>query len=422
MNNLEIEYKIISAVFLLGGEERQSIFTRAVEGQFSDETAKSIFIKFKRLFQKYPNANGDAYITVLDQHEKKAVIIAAEKSMSSQLAAKELEDSLRLFRDMSDYRKYKSELEEAVLSEDIGLPKMRGIIDRAEQAQTGNIRKSSADIYLDEYEKPLECVPTGFHSLDEILNGGFIKGTLATIGARPSTGKTAFAINIAAQNPDIKILFFSLEMSSRMIYDRLIAERTDIDYSLTGHHIVNLNTVRAVLGKYQNLQIIDDMPNIEDIENLIYTLKPDLVIIDFIQIVGAAGKFTDNRQRIDYISQKLKLTAKRVNCCILTLSQLTRGAADKPTMSALKESGGLEQDCDYVILLHRDYVNDKSNENLSPEKTTLTLDKNKFGHTKELEFNFDGRHQRFTEKKIEGAAHINPKEAMDDELPEDLPF
>lgn len=136
---------------------------------------------------------------------------------------------------------------------------------------------------------------------------------------------------------------------------------------------------------------------VQTITDMIYSEKPEIVIIDFIQIVTSSRKFVDNRQRIDYISQLLKQAAKATGCCIITLSQLTRAGKDRPTMSDLKESGGLEQDSDYVILLYRPYVNDKSGSEADPKDTTVTLDKNKFGSTREFKYEFDGRKQRFTE-------------------------
>ena len=114
------------------------------------------------------------------------------------------------------------------------------------------------------------------------------------------------------------------------------------------------------------------------------------------QIVTSDRHFADNRQRIDYISQRLKQTAKAVGCCLIILSQLTRAGKDKPTMSDLKESGGLEQVSDYVFLLHRPYVQDKSSGEYQPENTTVICDKNKFGSTGELKFIFAGKYQRFS--------------------------
>ena len=133
-------------------------------------------------------------------------------------------------------------------------------------------------------------------------------------------------------------------------------------------HKVAIESVKAVINTYKNLTVIDDISHVEKISELIYAEKPELVIIDFVQIITSKNKFPDNRQRIDYISQMLKSTAKATGACIMTLSQLTRAGKDKPTMSDLKESGGLEQDSDYVILLHRPYVNDKSNKEINVVK------------------------------------------------------
>ena len=98
-------------------------------------------------------------------------------------------------------------------------------------------------------------------------------------------------------------------------------------------------------------------------------------------------------------------------------------------MSALKESGGLEQDSDYIILLHRDYVNDKSNEDIDAKDTEVILDKNKFGRTKELKFEFDGKFQRFSEigeagpeNEKETIAHISKNDDSEVSDNEDLPF
>ncbi len=418
----EIEYKIVSAIILLGEHERQKIFSILNESQFQDEIAKRIFQKLRKLFELYPNANGSSYLKGLDDSEKVAVVIATQNSISSELLLNQLDDSIELFKALSSREKFKSELINATLDNDITPSKVREIAERAEQEQEHKKLKNTAEIYLNDYNKPLERIPTGFKNLDFQMNGGFIKGTLATIGARPSTGKTTFAINIASHNPDLNILFFSLEMSGRMIYDRLIADRANIDYKYTGLHQVQFETVKSVLNKYQNLKIVDDVSSVENIVNIIYNCKPDLAIIDFVQIITSNDKFVDNRQRIDYISQVLKQTAKKINCCILTLSQLTRGAAERPTMSALKESGGLEQDCDYVLLLHRQYVNDKSNKDLKPEDTTVILDKNKFGGTKELPYDFNGKYQRFTEviQKSAGIAHMKSEGgriSADDDLP-----
>ena len=226
-----------------------------------------------------------------------------------------------------------------------------------------------------------------------------------------------------ANNPGIKILFFSLEMSSRMIYDKIVADIGDIDYSAAGRHEVNFETVQTFLKRFDNLTVVDNVSEIELMVEIIRQVKPDLVFVDYIQIVQSKKDFESSRLRIDYISQLLKRTAKQMNNCILVLSQLTRGAAAEPTMSALKESGGLEQDSDYIILLKRPYVIDKSNKEILPSDTTLKLDKNKFGDTGEIDYFFDGKHQRFSELCESGEPVARMKEETDEQtFDENLPF
>ncbi|MGN0557873.1 MAG: DnaB-like helicase C-terminal domain-containing protein [Acutalibacteraceae bacterium] len=404
-----VEFKLLATAAALEENERQKIFSLSHK-DFSNGIAKTIFRKLKKLFTEFPNADFDVYMDCLSLDEKKTVMLALNDSVSPVLLREQLDDTLDYIKQTSSERRLKSELTDIVLSEEITKDKVRKILESSESGTSQLI--NSAEKYLAEYENEYEFVPTGFELLDNRLNGGFLKGTLSTIGARPSTGKTTFAINIATNNPDKKVMFFSLEMSSAMIYDRIIADKANISYSLTGRHRVRKETVEMILNNYESLTVLDSVFAVEDIVSLIYEYKPELVIIDYVQIITSREWFIDNRQRIDYISQRLKTTAKKIGCCIVTLSQLSRSAKEKATMSALKESGGLEQDSDYVLLLHRDYVNDKS-KNAKASETELTLDKNKFGNTKEFKLNFDGKHQRFTEIEETGETSDDEEENHD---------
>ena len=192
-------------------------------------------------------------------------------------------------------------------------------------------------------------------------------------------------------------MFVSLEMTAGMIYDRIVADIADINYAKCVAHEVETSKIQTVIDGLKNLKVVDDLTTVEDIRDLIYAETPDLIVIDYMQIVNTKVVFDNSRQRIDYISRTLKATAKETGTQIIALSQITRTGKEKPTMSDLKESGGLEQDSDYIILLHRDYVNDKSNVAVDSKETIVTLDKNKFGSCGELDMDFDGAKQRFTE-------------------------
>lgn len=411
------EIRLLATALLAEYEKtRERVFN---SNCFISNIGKNFFEKFKAVYQKEPNADYFSFLNVLTKEEQAVMIAALQGAVSQTVDEERIESTLKNLKQAALEEKLKDGLFELLVSDF----NRQGVQNLLEETEYKDNNIDSLEKYLSEYEEPLELIPTGFCELDTKLNGGFIKGTLISIGARPSTGKTTYAINIAAHNPNLKILFFSLEMSSRMIYDRLLADTADINYSNTGKHKVNLETVKTVLSKYKNLTVIDDVSEIEKIIDITYSLNPELVIIDYVQIIQSQNKFVDNRQRVDYISQMLKRTAKKTRSCIINLSQLTRGAKEKPTMSALKESGGLEQDSDYIILIHRPFVNDKSNEDIKPSETTVILDKNKFGDTGELEYNFDGAKQRFTEVNSEPVAHMAQSD-KEDELDEngDLPF
>lgn len=417
---IELEYKIIGSVLLLDEEPRAKILSLIGEEYFSDTSAKEIYTKLTKICKEYPLADYTVLIAALDKAEQTSAVSAMSAMISPAIAEKSLDDTLNALRELYARRKIKNSVLELSLENEIAPGQLRQLVSEAETL-TKKETLSSAENYLMHYSDPVKLLPTGFEGLDNILGGGLMEGTLSTIGARPSTGKTTYAINIAAHNPDKKIIFFSLEMSARMIYDRLIADVANIDYGLAGRHLIEFETAKAVVEKYRNLTVIDDVVQAEKIAEIIYCEKPEIVIVDFVQIITSRNKFVDNRQRIDYISQILKQAAKATGCCIITLSQITRAGKDKPTMSDLKESGGLEQDSDYVLLLHRPYVNDKSNPEADPYATTVTLDKNKFGSTREFKYSFDGKYQRFTELADLNDDIARPK-SKEITANDDLPF
>ena len=412
------EYRLLVSALLLEKDGRQKIFNAVADDYFSDEITRKLYQTFRDIFKKYPAADESAFVAAIDS-TCRTPLLEAMNGMTSGIAENSLDDTLGAIREQYVRHRQQQILTDLLLSGDASHIDIRRAADEV-QSLTETAASDSGQDYLRHYHDKIKTVPTGFKGLDSILGKGLLAGTLTAVGARPSTGKTTFAINIAAHNPQRKVLFISIEMTAGMIYDRLIADRLSINYAITSRHEVELESVRAVIEKYRNLKIVDNISHVEKIAELIYSEKPELVIIDFVQIITSTKKFVDNRQRIDYISQVLKSTAKATGSCILTLSQITRAGKEKPTMSDLKESGGLEQDSDYVLLLHRPYVNDKSNDEIRPSSTTVTLDKNKFGNTQELKFNFDGNFQRFTELAPED--EIARPKTDEEEISDDLPF
>lgn len=412
----ELEYKIICSALMSGLESRARIFRTVTPRHFENDETRSVFNAMAKRFSEAPNADAAAFVSTFDIEIQRKIIAAMNELTSPVIAEEQLPDTLKAFNDDYVKRTLKSRASELAFGEPT--PEAVREFARAAEELTSD-RTDPAREYLDSYFAPLEYIPTGFKELDALLGGGFIRGTLATIGARPSTGKTTFAINIAAHNPDKRVLFVSVEMSARMIYDRLISDQADLKYDDCVKHSVSYEIVRGVVELYKGLTIADSVSDIEKIAELIYLLRPELVIIDYIQIVTSKKGFENNRQRVDYISRTLKQTAKKTGAQIISLSQITRAGKDKPSMSDLKESGGLEQDSDYIILLYREYVNDKSNASIKPETTVVTLDKNKFGRTDDLDMDFNGSRQRFTEATDVITRPVRAEEAEEDN---DLPF
>lgn len=383
---------------------------------FTTNIGRQFFQKFSKVFEKNPNGDYSVYLSALEKEEQTILITVMQSVISQTVDEMKVDSVLENLKETAISERMKKRVSELFVTDDYTADDLRQIVNETEKA---DFSVDPIQKYLDEYGKPTERIKTGFKILDDMLNGGMIRGTVGTIGARPSVGKTTFAVNIAENNPDKIILFFSLEMSCRMVYDKLVASVGNIDYKNATNHDVGFDTVKAVLDKYKNFIVVDNVTTTEEMTEIIRRVKPDIVFIDYIQIVYTKKQYDVIRQRIDYISQLLKRTAKQINCCIIALSQLARSAKEEPTMSALKESGGLEQDSDYIILLKRPYVLDKSNKDILPSDTTVKVDKNKFGSTGEIKYYFEGKYQRFTENE-EPIGHIK-KNDNEDTL-EDLPF
>jgi len=264
--------------------------------------------------------------------------------------------------------------------------------------------------FIDEVNKPLDKadrIYTGFYKLDNAI-GGLRKKSISMIGARPSTGKTTLALNIIKNQikNKVKTALFSLEMSQHQIYERYVSDVTNVSYTTINTKMLVDKEKKAIgdnmikLITAQSLYVFDNVYTIENIIRVIADLKPDFVVIDFIQFVKSMQKFNNRRDEIDHICREIKQAAKIYNCHIMTLSQISRVGKEAPKMSDLKESGALEENHDYVMLLHRPYVLDKTNKDLLPMDSSLMLDKNKYGITGVVNMHFTGDLQRFTEKEV----------------------
>ena len=252
-------------------------------------------------------------------------------------------------------------------------------------------------------------VPTGFSDLDFKL-AGLQDANLIILAARPGTGKTAFALNIA-QNISVRqkttVGFFSLEMSKEELVDRLLVSQADVDAwrlktgKLNEEDFARLSQAMGELAEAP--LFIDDTPGLNIFEmrtkarRLVAAQKLKLIIVDYLQLVDAGTKRYESRvQEVSAISQSLKNLARELKIPVLALSQLSRAVEARgskaPQLSDLRESGAIEQDADVVMFLYRE---DQNVENWDQQIIKLSIAKHRNGPTGEIDLIFKGDRVRF---------------------------
>ncbi|MCQ6563439.1 replicative DNA helicase [Paenibacillus mendelii] len=279
-------------------------------------------------------------------------------------------------------------------ADDIGL-----MLNEAEQRilEISNRRASGGfisirDVLMEVFEKVEHLytnkggttgIPSGFTDLDK-MTAGFQRNDLIIVAARPSVGKTAFALNIA-QNVGVRsketVAIFSLEMSAAQLVQRMICAESNVDAGRmrTGYlEGDDWEKLTMAIGSLSEAQIyIDDTPGITvaDIRAKCRRLKKErglgMILIDYLQLIQGRGKAGENRQQeVSEISRTLKQIARELEVPVIALSQLSRGVEQRqdkrPMMSDLRESGSIEQDADIVAFLYRDdyYNQDTEKKNI----------------------------------------------------------
>ncbi|MEN9921005.1 MAG: hypothetical protein RL538_898 [Candidatus Parcubacteria bacterium] len=256
-------------------------------------------------------------------------------------------------------------------------------------------------------------VPSGFTALDNLLSG-FQKSDLIILAARPSMGKTTFALDLARNAALLhqkSVGIFSLEMSDQQLVDRMLAAESGVDsWKLrtgrlsTDHEYESLQNAMQKLHKAP-IHIIDEAAmNIVKMRSAARRLKNeyglDLLIVDYLQLMSPTmTKGSDSMvQQVTEISRSLKILAKELEVPVIALSQLSRAVEQrggKPRLSDLRDSGSIEQDADVVMFIHRE---DKMNKDKEPERPNIAeilVEKHRNGAVGAAELYFDGQHVRF---------------------------
>lgn len=319
------------------------------------------------------------------------------KSLHKLYAQRNLEVS------MDVYKQYPKKQELANLSEAIAeLEK----IDEAED--DGKLEDAIEELQV----RLTSGKPTGiksFEKLDNLLAGGLYGSMLFTIGARPSVGKTAYAVNLARQivskDPEVQVDFFTLEMNKREMLNRFISAVVNVDSQKlknpSGLDLLFSEQVSAGINWVRNhkIRIYDKVLTLGGILSVIKKnaakAKPDkyVAIIDYIGLVKVNGR-QDRWLQVGKITRELKIIANEYNIPVIALAQLNRGVESRqnkePLLSDLRESGSIEQDSNVVAFLYRP---DDDNREL----VKLSIRKNREGQLGDITYYFDGQYMLFKE-------------------------
>jgi replicative DNA helicase len=253
-------------------------------------------------------------------------------------------------------------------------------------------------------KKAVTGIRSQFYDLDE-LTSGFQSSDLLILAARPSVGKTSFALNVAvnvATTEKIPVAIFSLEMSKEQVVERILCSYAEVDMKKLRSGDVDEKSMErignAISVFYETPIYIDDTPDVSilDVRSKARRLYSDkgkfLLMIDYLQLMHSQERVENRVQEISKITRQMKNLARELNIPIVLLSQLSRDIEKRqdkrPLLSDLRESGSIEQDADVVMFLHRVDENDQS-------KTELYLAKQRNGPTGKVELLFERNITKF---------------------------
>ena len=306
-------------------------------------------------------------------------------------------------------------------------------------------------------EKSAGGIKTGYWELDRDT-GGFHGGEFTIIAARPSMGKTAFALNLAEQmamgtnepgcslrqavRPQVPVGVFSLEMSGPSLVQRMVSAWSGIPSTRLREGIPagpEFDLATAALAQISEAPLlIDDSPSVTlsilraRARRMVLQHGAKAIVIDYLQLLTAPDKAKESRQvEVSTISRGIKALARELNVPIVALSQLNRGPegrdGNRPRLSDLRESGSLEQDADVVLLLHREeyyHVQDPSWKDQNPDKVgtaELIIAKQRNGPTGVITLLWDSATTRFKNREQAGLTPAKPRGSIPSNVFGNLP-
>ena len=426
-NNMEAEQSVIGAMLL-----DKNAISEASEILRSDDFYKEAHkLIFESIMELYDKNEPVDLVTLVDNLRKKNILEAVggityiSNLLESVPTTANIRYYAKIVEDKSTLRKLIKSSSETIDKCYTGAEDVPSILDKTEKdifdisqkAVTHDIEPMSRILEkgFDEIEKlyqnkgAITGVPSGFPELD-IKTSGFQKGDMILIAARPSMGKSAFAMNIAqyaAIRNNNSVAVFSLEMSKEQLAYRMLCSEANIDMlKLRTGNLDDDDWVRLAqcAGPLASAKIfLDDTPaiSITEVRSKCRRLKIeyglDLIIIDYLQLMQGRGKTENRQQEVSEISRSIKALAKEMDTPVIAISQLSRAPEartdHRPMLSDLRESGSIEQDADLVSFLYRDdyYNKDTDKKNIAE----VIIAKQRNGPTGTVELAFIGKYAKF---------------------------
>ena len=417
-NSKEAEQAVLSAIFL-SKSASNVVFETIDENAFYYDNNKKIFLAIKSL---YDNSNPIDMTTVTNELQNKGWldeiggVLYLNEVINTESTAANINYYLKIVNDDSLLRRlievsndvnqmgYNTEKD---VSEtlDEAERKILGIVKDRRSTEFKNIKDVVGNVQrnlqiLAETKGDITGIPTGLADFDK-MTSGLHENQLIILGARPAMGKTALALNIAANaavDSKKSVAVFNLEMGAEQLANRMLSSLGQIEgYKFISGKLNNNDYVKLneALSQLEDTNLfIDDTPGITigEIRSKCRRLKSsstglDLVIIDYLQLVSGGKNYGTNRQQeVSDISRSLKMLAMELNIPIIALCQLSRSVESRedkrPLMSDLRESGSIEQDADIVAFLYRDdYYNKSARTDNNTSISELIIGKHRNGTT-----------------------------------------
>jgi replicative DNA helicase len=451
----EAEMYVLGSIFI-DSAIMADVAIKLYETDFHDPRHKNIY---SAIYSLYKGQKNITYVTVLEELKKLNLLEASgsrayltelldvapstaniglyldiikEKAVERELLSTLKEISDKILTGELDYNDLIDKTEDSVLA----------VTKRRKTSDFLTIDKAAQQIYekIEENIKQGKSI-TGLDLNYNRLNGatlGFQKGDLIILAARPSVGKSTFALNLAlnvCNKNNAHVAFFSLEMSVEQILMRLFSYISSIPLTqirngrLTVSELASLSISKQILSRYNLYLDESNSTDINEIKAKSRKLKQDgkldFIIVDYMQLISNRATRGNRQEEVSQISRELKILAKELEVPVLALSQLSRNIEQRddkrPILADLRESGSIEQDADMVLFLYREEEKktkkgskneeideqvrkelEEANQKIDDERTKLEqinlfIAKNRQGVTSVIEYTFMKNECKFYE-------------------------